>query len=111
METTFIYKGKTITTPNLEKKLKRLKITIDDIQIVDTPIKKKQEDTVIEIPIENYHAYKLNDKEWHIFITDNPTDTILFNNQLLERDVAYEAKFQRTLRSQFKNGQNSEQNL
>ena len=31
---------------NLKVKLKRLKITIDDIQIVDTPIKKKQEDIV-----------------------------------------------------------------
>lgn len=41
METTFKYQGKIITTPNLEKKLKRMKISIDDIEIIDTPIKKE----------------------------------------------------------------------
>lgn len=40
MDITFKYKGKFITTPNLEKKLKRMKISIDDIEIIDTPIKK-----------------------------------------------------------------------
>ena len=40
MDITFKYKGKLITTPNLEKKLKRMKISIDDIEIIDTPIKK-----------------------------------------------------------------------
>lgn len=42
MNTTFIYKGTTITTPNLEKKLKRMKITKDDIQIIDEQIKNKK---------------------------------------------------------------------
>ena len=32
METTFKYQGKIITTPNLEKKLKRMKISIDELQ-------------------------------------------------------------------------------
>lgn len=41
METTFKYQGKIITTPNLEKKLKRMKISIDDIEIIETPIKKE----------------------------------------------------------------------
>ena len=41
METTFKYNGKIITTPNLEKKLKRMKISIDDIEIIDNPIKKE----------------------------------------------------------------------
>lgn len=35
METTFKYKGKIISTPNLEKKLKRMKISIYDIEIVN----------------------------------------------------------------------------
>lgn len=42
METTFKYKGTIITTPNLEKKLKRMKLSIDDIEIIDNPIKKEK---------------------------------------------------------------------
>ena len=42
---TFKYNGKIITTPNLEKKLKRMKISIDDIEIIEEPlVQKKQED-------------------------------------------------------------------
>jgi hypothetical protein len=48
METTFKYQGKIITTPNLEKKLKRMKLSIDDIEIIDTPIKKIKSDEGIE---------------------------------------------------------------
>lgn len=40
METTFKYNNKVYTTPNLEKKLKRMKLSIDDIEIIDNPIKK-----------------------------------------------------------------------
>lgn len=42
METTFKYKGTIITTPNLEKKLKRMKLSIDDIEIIDNPFKKEK---------------------------------------------------------------------
>lgn len=48
METTFKYNGKVITTPNLEKKLKRMKISINDIEIIETPIKEKKSDEGIE---------------------------------------------------------------
>lgn len=48
METTFKYNGKIITTPNLEKKLKRMKISIDDIEIINTPIKKEKSESGIE---------------------------------------------------------------
>lgn len=41
MDIMFKYNGKIITTPNLEKKLKRMKISIDDIEIIDTPTKKE----------------------------------------------------------------------
>lgn len=44
MDITFKYNGKIISTPNLEKKLKRMKISIDDIEIIETPIKKKEEE-------------------------------------------------------------------
>ena len=41
----FIYKGKEYSTPNLEKKLKRLKASIDDIEIIEkiTPPKLTKE--------------------------------------------------------------------
>lgn len=42
MEATFKYNNKIITTPNLEKKLKRMKISIDDIEIIKTPTKKQE---------------------------------------------------------------------
>ena len=42
METTFKYKGTIITTPNLEKKLKRMKLSINDIEIIDNPLLKKK---------------------------------------------------------------------
>ena len=42
MDITFKYKGKLITTPNLEKKLKRMKLTINDIEIVDSLILKEE---------------------------------------------------------------------
>ena len=41
MEITFEYKGKIITTPNLEKKLKRMKLSLEDIKIIPTPLKKE----------------------------------------------------------------------
>ena len=36
MEVTFKYDGKIITTPNLEKKLKRMKLQLSDIEIIET---------------------------------------------------------------------------
>ena len=89
MDTTFKYKGKIITTPNLEKKLKRMKISIDDIEIIDTPIKKKEVDSGLE-------DYMLNKKQVIVRSTqDNirricyvdkdkslPTMSKLFKNQM-----------------------------
>ena len=43
METTFKYKDRIITTPDLEKKLKRMKLQLSDIEIIDTPIKKEED--------------------------------------------------------------------
>lgn len=48
METTFEYKGKVITTPNLEKKLKRLGISLEDIKIIQTPTTKQKEESGLE---------------------------------------------------------------
>lgn len=41
MEIKFKYNGKIISTPNLEKKLKRMKISIDDIEIIKDDVKKE----------------------------------------------------------------------
>lgn len=87
MDTTFIYKGKKITTPNLEKKLKRMKITLDEIEIITVDNTKKEQTNELEIPLEKYHLYKYpNKEEWHCYITDNPPDSIEFNNQILMKD-------------------------
>ena len=48
MEVTFKYNGKIITTPDLEKKLKRMKISIDDIEIIEKPITVKKENEGVE---------------------------------------------------------------
>ena len=48
MEVTFKYNNKIITTPNLEKKLKRMKLQLSDIEIIETPIKEKPSDDGIE---------------------------------------------------------------
>ena len=48
MEVTFKYDGKIITTPNLEKKLKRMKLQLSDIEIIETPVIKKEPNDGIE---------------------------------------------------------------
>lgn len=45
---TFKYKDTIISTPNLEKKLKRMKLSLNDIEIIDTPINKKDEEDIEE---------------------------------------------------------------
>lgn len=40
---TFKYKDTIISTPNLEKKLKRMKLSLNDIEIIDIPTNKKEE--------------------------------------------------------------------
>lgn len=44
---TFKYKDKVISTPNLEKKLKRMKLSLEDIEIIDTPIKETPKEETI----------------------------------------------------------------
>lgn len=45
---TFEYNGKQITTPNLEKKLKRMKISLEDIKIISNKKEKKTVDEGVE---------------------------------------------------------------
>lgn len=44
MEITFKYNGTIISTPNLEKKLKRMKISINDIEIIPPIVKVEVEE-------------------------------------------------------------------
>ena len=94
METTFKYQNKIITTPNLEKKLKRMKISINDIELIeDTTSSKKEEVTYLYQP-EQYGFYKYPDKEsWLMCIfKDNLPETYKFNNQVLKLDREYTKK-------------------
>lgn len=54
MVITFEYNGKLITTPNLEKKLKRMKLSMEEIKIVSTPEIKEE-----NLGVEDY----MKDKE------------------------------------------------
>ena len=54
METTFKYNGKIITTPNLDKKLKRMKLSLEDIEIIPN-----QEKEINDNGVEDY----MKDKE------------------------------------------------
>ena len=76
METTFKYKGKIITTPNLEKKLKKMKISIDDVEIIDNPIKKKK------LP-EGIEDYMLNKKRMIVRSTEDDIRRICFVDEPL----------------------------
>lgn len=53
MEITFKYNGKIITTPNLEKKLKRMKISKEDIEIIDDIPKEEVIEEVEEVEEES----------------------------------------------------------
>ena len=89
MEITFKYKDKIITTPNLEKKLKRMKLTLEDIEIIDNPVKKNLPESGIEDYMLNKKRVIIRSTEDNIrrvcFIDkDKPLPPILelFNNQI-----------------------------
>ena len=64
MDITFKYKDKIITTPNLEKKLKRMKISLEDIEIINSLEKKKEESSKWEFEgIKEWRYYKHLDSD------------------------------------------------
>ena len=69
MEVTFIYQKKQITTPNLEKKLKRMGITKEDIKIIETPPKKKEGAMIPMYPIEDFYFIKKSSNCWECHIS------------------------------------------
>lgn len=48
MDITFKYNGKLISTPNLEKKLKKMKLQLSDIEIVEIPKKEEQGEEIYD---------------------------------------------------------------
>lgn len=71
MEITFKYKDKIITTPNLEKKLKRMKLSIDDIEIINNPIIKKEPESGVE-------DYMLNKRQIIVHSTEDDIRRVCF---------------------------------
>ena len=71
METTFKYQGKIITTPNLEKKLKRMKISVDDIEIINAPVKKEESNEGLE-------DYMLNKRKVIVRSTEDDVRRVCF---------------------------------
>lgn len=65
MEITFKYNGIIISTPNLDKKLKRMKITINDIEIIDSFENQKKE------------TIEYEDKTLYTFKNKNTGETIV----------------------------------
>ena len=87
MEITFKYKGKIITTPNLEKKLKRMKISIDDIEIIETSLKKEPEPGIEDYMLNKQQVIVRSTEDsirrvCYIPIDYTPTIKELFKNQL-----------------------------
>lgn len=64
----FKYNNKVYETPNLEKKLRRLKITIDDIEILEDNIPIIEEDDIEEVKL--YHFINKDNGYRHCSIYD-----------------------------------------
>lgn len=90
MDITFIYKNKQITTPNLEKKLKRMGITKEDITIIDAPNKPKEGAMIPMYSIENFYFIKKSSDCWECHISETPPTVydVEYTNQ--ERKKMYE---------------------
>lgn len=98
MDTTFKYKNQIITTPNLEKKLKRMKLTLSDIEIIETPVAKQPPKTTFLYPIEHFCYYKHPElNEWTLQIAEQPKSQIIVNNQILKFDKEYTLNERRKL--------------
>lgn len=90
MDITFIYKNKQITTPNLEKKLKRMGITKEDITIIETPPKKKEGAMIPMYPIENFYFIKKSSDCWECHISETPPTVYDVEYTDKERKKMYE---------------------
>ena len=97
METTFKYNGKIITTPNLEKKLKRMKISINDIEIIDNPIKKEKSNEGIE-------DYMLNKRQVIVRSTEDNIRRVCFIDKNKGLPTIYELFKKNIWNPETKNG-------
>lgn len=80
----FKYKNKTYETPNLKKKLKRMKLSLEDIEIIEknNPIEKNDDC----VDIKEYKVYEdINTKHTYWFLIEkgtNPTIEEVFKDLL-----------------------------
>lgn len=86
METQFKYKGKLFSTPNLEKKLKRMKLSIDDIEIVELEKKKDVPDEGMFNDDKQKVIVKAPDESSYIFFIPKDKPPIIDN---LFKDLIY----------------------
>lgn len=98
MEITFKYNGKIITTPNLEKKLKRMKISLEDIEIIPTKRENNSSENKIEISDKEQRIIRstLDDIRRVVYIPkgSNITAEDFFRNWKL---ITYPDSFYKTL--------------
>lgn len=80
---TFKYKNKIISTPNLEKKLKRMKISIDDIEIIpEKEIVIEQEDEPTKEAVYLKHPSDNLIRMCYVNIGEKPEPYELFKNYI-----------------------------
>ena len=84
-EITFKYKGKIYNPKNFEKKLKQLRITKEDIEIIETPKPKEKQNSIWEFEgIKEWRYYKHPDSNIRhcclIDIGTNPSKEKIFKN-------------------------------
>lgn len=65
----FKYNNKVYEVPNLEKKLKRMKLSLEDIELIDKPIKTSKEDDNEEVITKH-----------HFILPNGYTVTSIYNN-------------------------------
>lgn len=75
MITTFKYKDTIISTPNLEKKLKRMKITLQDIEILPEEIKLEETEDNWKRPLV-YLKSSLDNMIYSIYSETKPNNPI-----------------------------------
>ena len=83
MITSFKYNNKIITTPNLEKKLKQMKINLEDIEIIELPKKEEPQGLDNEDKKKVIVRSTLDDIRRVCYVDSNlPTIQELFKNHM-----------------------------
>lgn len=73
VETYFKYQDKIYKTINLDKKLKKMKLSLEDIELIDKPIKTSKED-------EDKEELDTSITKHHFILPNGYTVTSIYNN-------------------------------